>query len=319
MEYAGLIFDDSKHYLDHLAPFCSLMNWPLILCEPELVQLAEKFYPELEIQSAHALTVKLPANVLSCNTSIHIQAAFPYQKSNVLWLPHGNSDKGNSSPFFEALTNEKITLVYGQKMIDFMREKKVLLKQIRIGNFRHEYFQKHLHFYQKAIQLPPGKNFLYAPTWDDVENNNSFWKSFPNLLKHVPADYHLLVKLHPNTLKKYAVELEILKGRLRQQERLIFLDDLPPIYPILNRTAAYIGDMSSIGYDFLTFDRPLFFLGADQPFPLHRCGENLELNRFNFTPNKKFILPRQDLYQYTFDPPPNWNVIQDELDALCSS
>ena len=37
---AGLIFDESSHYLDHLAPFCALMRWQLMVCEESVASRA---------------------------------------------------------------------------------------------------------------------------------------------------------------------------------------------------------------------------------------------------------------------------------------
>lgn len=312
MEYAGLIYDDSRHYLDHLGPFCALAKWPLILCEPHLADLAAQGYPDLEILSTPLWELKLPKTVVSCDTLPLLRSAFPGQSIDNLWLPHGNSDKGWSSPFFEAMQEEKTALVYGQRMIDFMKKKKVFPKTIRVGNFRREYFFKHKDFYHEMIRVPKsGKNFLYAPTWDDSENNCSFWNAFPKLASRIPSDCNLLIKLHPNTIRKFAPEIETLMGRFAKQKNIYFLPDDPPVYPLLAGCAAYIGDMSSIGYDFLAFDRPLFFLNANQALPLHRCGAPIDLANFDFSLNDSFSSIRKTTYDYTFDPdwnPHNWSL-----------
>lgn len=311
MKYAGLIYDDSRHYLDHLGPFCALMGWPLILCEPELAELAARFYPDLEVLSIPVCDLKLPTVIVSCDTQPFLSATFPGQVFKHLWLPHGNSDKGWNSPYFEALKEEKVAFVYGQKMIDFMNQKNVFPKLIRIGNFRWEYFLK-----TKApnqIILPNGKNYLYAPTWDDAENNCSFWQAFPHLASRLPPDCNLLVKLHPNTVRKFGPELEILMGRFAKKTNVVFLPDIPPIYPLLSGCDAYIGDMSSIGYDFLKFDKPMYFLNANNNLPLHQCGAAIDPATFDFSLEDHFSALRKDLYNYTFDPPSDWK----EIHARC--
>lgn len=300
MSCSGLIYDDSRHYIDHLAPFCALKKWPLIVCESEVGELAKKYYPDLEVVLKNPL--QLPSTIVSCDTAPLIQAAFPHQTTQVLWLPHGNSDKGWNSPLFEALKDQKTAFVYGQKMIDFMQAKNVFPKTIKIGNFRWEYFQKHRDFYQNEVNkiLPSSdQNILYAPTWDDFENNNSFWKAFPHLIEALPNHMNLLIKLHPNTLRKYEIELEILQGRM-SKSNVIFLPEFPPIYPILDSCIAYIGDMSSIGYDFLTFNRPLFFLNANPALPLHQCGTAIESKTFKFELCDHHSEARKKLYEYTF-------------------
>jgi hypothetical protein len=319
MNYAGLIYDDSSHYVDHLAPLCSLMNWPLIVCEERIAILSEGYYPDLKVIQKNLFDLKLPAITLTCGHRLLLEAFFPGQRTKTVWLPHGNSDKGWNSPFFEALQEEEIALVYGQKMIDFMHQKKAFPKTISVGNFRLHYYMKHKKFYEKLFNGPKKtKIFLYTPTWDDAENNNSFWKAFPSLSTNLPKDCHLLIKLHPNTLSKYVLELEILMGRFKKQKNITFLPEFPPIYPLLNACDAYIGDMSSIGYDFLHFNRPLFFLNANPSLALNQCGLKIEADTFDFTIQKPntFDDIRKSMYEYTFDPCPNWNELSYALRCL---
>lgn len=304
--YAGLIFDDSSHYLDHLGPFCSLAGCPLLVCEPEIADLATRVYPDLQVQLISLRALKLPKWTITCDTRPLLRAYFPGQSTQILWLAHGNSDKGFKGPFFEALQGET-AFVYGQRMIDFMGAKGVRPKTIRVGNFRMQY-------YQKKLCACKSKTFLYAPTWDDFEKNNSFWKAFPLLAKNLPKDCNLAVKLHPNTVKKFAPEIESLIGK-HSQKNLHFLPDEPPIYPLLSRFEAYIGDMSSIGYDFLAFQRPMFFLNANPLLPLHNCGTGIDPNSFDFSLTNPYSKAQKALYEYTFDSHTDW---KRELDALCS-
>lgn len=308
MDYAGLIFDDSRHYLDHLGPFCALKKIPLIVCEPSVAELAQNYYPDLNVLEVPLRELKLPPHTVSCDTRPLLEAAFPGQNTNLLWLPHGNSDKGWNTPIFEALSGET-AFVYGQKMIDFMHAKHVFPKTVRVGNFRREYFLRHEHFYQKKILLPQkGKNILYAPTWDDSEHNCSFWNAFPRLANRIPQEWNLLIKLHPNTSLKYEAQIEVLIGRYGK-ENITFLPEMPPIYPLLSRCDAYIGDMSSIGYDFLAFDRPLYFLNANQTLPLHQCGAAVAPDTLVLSATDCFSTKRQQLYSYTFDPISNWDQV----------
>lgn len=310
MKNAGLIYDDSRHFLDHLAPLCALLKWPLILCEASLANLARLHYPDLEVIEIPLWELKLPETIVTCDSQPLLRAAFPGQRTNSLWLPHGNSDKGWNSPFFEAIREDKAALVYGQKMIDFMAAKNVFPKTIRIGNFRWEYSLKT----RSTATLPKGPNFLYAPTWDDAENSCSFWKAFPLLAKQLPDKCNLLVKLHPNTVRKFEPELEILMGRYARQKNIHFLSDAPAIYPLLSQCDAYIGDMSSIGYDFLKFDKPMFFLNANPALPLHKCGAAIDAKTFDFSLKDNFAFQRKELYAYTFDSNSNW---KEEIYALC--
>jgi hypothetical protein len=301
---AGLIHDDSPHYLDHLGPLCASLNWPLLVCEPSIAELANRFYPDLKVIEIPFWELKLPPLIIACEPQILLQATFPNQKIDSFWLPHGNSDKGWDTPFFEALQSEKTALVYGAKMVDFLSQKNVFPDCVSIGNFRWEYFLNHTSFYQ--LSLPKGKNFLYAPTWDDSAGSCSFWKAFPQLAARLPEDCNLLVKLHPNTLRKYEAHIEVLIGRYQKQKNILFLPNHPPIYPLLAQCDAYIGDMSSIGYDFLTFDKPLFFLNANPNFPLHQCGTAICAETFDFSLKDTLNQKRQELYRYTFTQNSHW-------------
>jgi|SRR5579872_5993711 len=324
MDHAGLIFDESFHYIDHLAPFCALANCSLIICEGSVAELARTYYPTLNVIETDPFRLQLPRRIFSCDNRPLLQAAFPqFNDREIFWLPHGNSDKGWKAPFFEALQSE-ICLVYGQKMIDFMDQKNVKAKTIRVGNFRRHYFLKHRDFYRKKVEalIPKGKkNYLYAPTWEDSEGNGSFWKVFPALASALPKDHNLLVKLHPNTRRRFAMELEALQGRYEGKPNILFLPEFPPIYPLLDICCAYIGDMSSIGYDFLTFDKPLFFInpqiGPENSRFLYRCGVEIPLNQietlFHLEQPEEIASIRKEVSRYTFDPVP------EEFFRLCLS
>jgi teichoic acid glycerol-phosphate primase len=306
MKCAGLIFDESFHYIDHLAPFCSLMGWPLIAFEESVAEQCRKFYPDLEVVEE----ASLPPCVVTCDNRALLEAAFwPRWNAKTLWLPHGLSDKGWKVPFFEALEKEDLLLVYGQKMRDVLAAKKVRVPSFSVGNFRYEYFKKHRGFYEALVreQFGDQRFVLYAPTWEDAENNGTFWDAFPKLAESIPKQ--LLVKAHPNTVRKFGHRLERCKGMAPHVQ---FLEEFPPIYPILERTDVYIGDMSSIGYDFLPFKRPMVFLRKEKTDPsldpsalLMGAGTQMTIEelpdlfaRIQYTP--------QDLEQYAFDTATDW-------------
>lgn len=320
---AGLIFDDSRHYIDHLAPFCVLQGWPLIVCEGSVADLARRYYPDLEIIEINRWDLNLPSVIVACSPRGLIESAFPADPSRqILWLPHGNSDKGWKTSIFEPLQGET-ALVYGQKMIDFIKQNKVSPQIIRIGNFRLHYWLRHRLFYETLLEqemsLPKGrKTYLYAPTWNDGEGNGSFWEMFPLLSAALPEDCNLIVKIHPNTQAKFAPEIERLIGQYAKRSNIFFLLEFPPIYPLLNLCDAYIGDMSSIGYDFLYWKRPMYFLvyrrdgesinqanqGADRSQFLYRCGieivpEQIDSIFKQRSDERKEI--QAQVYAYTFD------------------
>jgi teichoic acid glycerol-phosphate primase len=306
--FAGLIFDDSRHYIDHLAPLCALHGWPLIVCEEAVLDLARRYYPGLEVIEMNRRD--LPSNIIACDPPALVESAIPSTRSrNLLWLPHGNSDKGWKSPIFEPL-REKTALVYGQKMIDFIQSQNVFSHMIRIGNFRLNYWLQNRSFYEKIIEkeipLPKARlTYLYAPTWNDAEGNGSFWETLPQLIANLLKDCNLIVKIHPNTQAQFAPEIERLIGQYAKKANLFFLTEFPPIYPLLSISDAYIGDMSSIGYDFLFWQRPMYFIKSESRSQfLYRCGIEIFRDQIHsiFTENneeRKAI--QKQVYAYTFD------------------
>ena len=344
---AGLIFDDSRHYIDHLGPFCALQGWPLIVCEGEVADLARRYYPNLEIIEMNRWDLKLPDCVVACDPRSLIESAVPSDPNRkLLWLPHGNSDKGWKNPIFKPLHKEAV-LVYGQKMIDFMHKQNAFPETIRIGNFRFHYWMQHQKFYEKIlekeIRLPKAQTtYLYAPTWNDPEGNGSFWEMLPLLISSLPDKNNLIVKIHPNTQIQFAPEIERLIGQHAARKNIFFLTEFPPIYPLLSLCDVYIGDMSSIGYDFLYRKCPMYFLinesdkqmatkgareeildrteaaraKAERSQFLYRCGTEVSPDEIGliFKSNQNERKAEQEqVYHYTFDPyePISLNLFRD--------
>ncbi len=322
---AGLIEGPHKQYLDHLAPLASQLNIPLIITDIEMETLAKRYYPHLSllylepVQLGHyvvstfdTIISPLPRGLL--DLTFFVPERLLGKKLSHVWCPHGNSDKGHASYFMEELSKEKRAFVYGKRMVDFLKEKEVYgqLEDVKVlGNYRYQYFLDHSSFYKEIVQeeilskLPHGnKTLLYAPTWNDAESSSSFETALDPLLKGLPGNWNLIVKPHPNL----AIDIEV-KG-----ENVLILDDFPPIYPLLNVVDAYLGDMSSIGYDFLTFRKPMFFLNPNKRCPekdkglyLTRCGTLIPSKDFDkiFSIIKKskptsFIKAQEEVYNATF-------------------
>ena len=98
---------------------------------------------------------------------------------------------------------------------------------------------------------------------------------------------------------------------------LIFLKDFPLVYPLLAHTDIYLGDMSSIGYDFLPFNKPMFFLNKQKRDPktdrglyLFRCGVDIKPDAYPLIykfietrledDQENFSAIRKEVYDYTF-------------------
>lgn len=348
----GLLYGPEEHHLDHLAPLCSLLGIPLIVTDDEIEALARKYYPQLDIQLRNYIEVgenllqSFDAVICSIPRDIFDEAFFIPQKLrgkkiHTVWCPHGNSDKGFSAPLMEGLLKEEVALVYGQKMIDFFIQKGIyarLKAHVITGNYRLEYFKRNRDFYKTATEvgifrkLKPGlKTLLYAPTWQDYEGSSSFFQAAPSLIKMPPENWNLIIKIHPNMLVQSEREIANFIENISDHPRIQVITHFPPIYPLLAQVDAYLGDMSSIGYDFLSFDKPMFFLNpndrdqsSDQGLFLYRCGREIKKNEmgdiFSIITNEgqeELSKIRQEVYKYTFAQDLSWKKVETSLsDAL---
>lgn len=353
MRLAGLIYGPDHHHLDHVAILCKILDCPLVVTDPEIAKAGAKYYPNLNIIHYEPLEAPLKITqefdlLFSClprpliDELFFLPQALHGKKIRTIWMPHGNSDKGKNSLFMEALQNEEMVLVYGNKMLDFLKDKQLSKPSIMMGNFRYLFYKENHAFYApivkkellKLLKAKTEKILLYAPTWQDQEKSSSFFSACPLLLKTLPEEFSLIIKPHPNLFLQYGELLEALIQDYGHLPNVLFLKDFPPIYPLLDHVDVYIGDMSSIGYDFLTFDRPLFFLNenrkdvlADPGFYLARCGDVVEKEEYGALYAKiKKSLPeekkqiRKEVYEYTFGLSKNLATLKNEIEraaALC--
>jgi hypothetical protein len=310
------------------------MQIPLILTDEGLLQTAKLYYPDLTL--LHWNCLEAPFEIVQAFDTLFystprcmfdevffIAEATFRKKMKTIWLPHGNSDKGHASLLMEGLKDEETLLVYGPKMIDFLQVKQICKPSISLGNFRLEYYRRHKDFYDSLIQklgLPSKKTILYAPTWQDGENSTSFFKAADSLIEQLPSDLLLLIKLHPNLEKDIRVLQFMLHHEAHPNVR--FLTGFTPVYPILERADLYLGDLSSVGYDFLTFNRPMFFFNptdrdpSDPGLYLHRCGETIQPNQIFdiLAQDQSHLTPmREETYAYTFGKEQNWDLVQQEI------
>lgn len=348
---AGLLYGPEAHHLDHLAIICHLMHIPLIVTDEEIAEQASKYYPS--VKTILVNTMKIGNHIVDhyevifyAMPRILFEEIFFFaqqlrrKRVHTIWCPHGNSDKGHASFFMEALEQEEVALVYGPKMIDFFIRKGVfhqLKAHLAIGNLRYSYYRKHKPFYDDLIEreitrrLPEAlKTLLYAPTWQDSENSSSFFDAAPHLIEQLPDNCNLIIKLHPNLRHQSSGEVERLLLKYEGISQLLFLTDFPPVYPLLNLVDVYIGDMSSIGYDFLIFNKPMFFLNqngrdpeSDPGLYLYRCGVEVKREEYpqfysimekHLTSDTRQFTPiRKEVYNYTFAKERNPEELRQEI------
>jgi hypothetical protein len=307
MKGIGILPGKRFSQVDHLVPLCQIMKIPLLCTDPTIKEWVEIFYPEMEIFLDEAwddfsldLCLKDYDTFFYVDHSRNFHGSFQFFEytshcpaRSVCGL-HGNSDKKRNLFWIERFLDEDIVLLYGQYMIDFLREKGIWERMkniILVGNYRWKFYQENQSFFDtlaKPLQFPRQshrKTVLYAPTWTSPnlrtewrEDYSSFFAVYQYVLDKIPEEFQIYVKIHPHFILHYPQEVQEIKQKYQESERIIFLNDIPLIYPFLQKVDFYIGDYSSIGYDFLSFNRPLFFININQRNPLYDRGVLLYLS-----------------------------------------
>ncbi len=314
------------HYIDHLAVICILMGIPLLFFEESDYLLGKKYYPNLEgkmMPYAEFSPEYLIANYdLSFMSDLWdrrtMRSKFePLEKKyHKRWrnvhCPHGFSDKGF---YLAKCAMEDITLLYGDNMIHQLKSYdtwKNIQDYVITGNYRYTFFKQHRAFYNSLFEEEIQSHFnkrqptiLYAPTWMDLEESSSFFDFYEEILGKLPSEYNMIVKLHPRLELDDAARYYHILGQYEHQPNILFIKDYPLVFPLLAHTDIYLGDMSSVGYDFLIFDKPLFFLNKQKRCPetdrglyLFRCGTVIEPDQLPnlFQIIAKSIKQDQNLY-----------------------
>ncbi len=344
MTLAASVLGNHLNYLDHLAPIASLLKIPLILTDQEIYQAAKKFYPNLKIilyEDYVTLNDFLRKNfqgLICCDFHQSQKEKILYMlkkpKITYFWLPHGNSDKGMEEHLFSPLKHEKIVLAYGNKMLDAFRMHGVFHQiphKIEIGNFRAFYFQKHQHFYQQKIDeiinFPDKtkKTLFYAPSWGDENTIQQILQVLKILNRDLASHFNLLIKPHPYILNRIFYGFSKLQ---KKQKNIIFIKDFHAIYPLLSQADLYLGDFSSIGYDFLFFNRPMFFLNHKKNRQkklntfLFQCGKEIKTTQkigpiiLEHIKQEKFLQKRKKIYHYVFGPTADFKKLKTTLNQL---
>lgn len=345
------------HCIDHLAVVAAIMDIPLLFIDEVDYALAQRYYPDVKtaVIAYEELTPEfliadydvLFFSSLWDRRSFHEKFALLEKKYNKVLrhvhCPHGFSDKA-----FHLMqtANEDIALIYGQNMLDMLKQHNVLQDlpyYIVVGNYRYTYFKKYKLFFDKIIQEEVLSHFyeqkpviLYAPTWLDKEKSTSFFDAYDEILGNLSSDYNMIVKLHPHLEPDDPGLYYKIVGKYEKKPNILFLKDFTLVYPLLELAAIYIGDMSSVGYDFLAFNKPMFFLNTkrrdartDKGLFLFRCGveilpenykdlyaiidANLEKDQ------EKFSQIRREVYEYTFGKERSFADIKSAIIAACNT
>lgn len=330
MRNVAIVTGPSTH-LDHLGVLSSLIDIPLIVTDEHLLDSAKTFYPNLRPElkyldeltidylSHHFDTIFETGKFFATQLKPFLQLLFR-KEMRFVFCPHGNSDKGHS---LREHADQDISLIYGDHLKDLLEETgaaKKIGRFARTGNYRYPYYLQHREFFDQLAEEKVFRQFqgdkpiiLYAPTWSDKENPSSFFESIDHLIEELAPSYHLLIKLHPFLMEDHPAHTYAMMARYEHNSSVCFLTDFPPIYPLLSRCALYLGDYSSIGYDFLAFDRPLYFVRSNQSSPLHSCGMqvpvgkeksiNTFISRTWRQAEESLSAHRKKVYEYAFGEP----------------
>ncbi len=342
---AALIQDSCLHHVDHLAPYCELFAAPLLVFDEEKERLIHHYYPFLSQKRSDPIDmepIELEKSYDFVFHSFFWNRRLLGEKLRAVYVPHGNSDKGHLlDNYMEKFQQQDIALLYGKKMIDFLKKKRVfsLTHQVVIaGNVRYLHFLHHRSHYEKIVEKevlvrldPKKKIILFAPTWEDWEQSSSFFEIVETLIAQLVPTYNLVIKPHPLLEINSPEKFYPLLGKMEGKEGVLFLRDFPLIYPLLEQVDIYLGDFSSIGYDFTIFEKPMFFFlpsnhsGKDSSCYLHRCGTRIPKEKYGdllaFIEKKlskdcAYRQTRKETYLHTFGPMKRLELVKSDLMSL---
>jgi CDP-glycerol glycerophosphotransferase (TagB/SpsB family) len=198
----------------------------------------------------------------------------------VVYVPHGYSEKRQAWAMGTAF--QDVAVLHGQAAYDQLEAFGVageLRHWLYSGNLRSAYYERHAAFFRARREAlgvggpAPARTLLYAPTWQDAIGSSSFFDAFAAFVDGLPSGWRLVVKLHPH-LERRADAIDALAARCRGRDvRLVRAQAL--CYPFLDVADAYVGDMSSLAYDYLAYNRPMFFTNPTAGAPADAAGSRL--------------------------------------------
>lgn len=314
------IITGPQTHLDHLGPLSSVLDIPLVVTEESTYRAAKTFYPDLNV-SLLGLDELSIGHLAENYDAIFQTGKFwaaelkPFlellynKKMRFVFCPHGNSDKGHS---LQTHAEQDVSLVYGDHLRELLERTGATQKigaLVRTGNYRLPYYLRHQGFYDALAQKMVFDRFrekkpviLYAPTYNDKENPTSFFSAVDQVVQELAPHFNVLIKLHPFLIEDQPAQVYKIMGAYENHPSVVILEEFAPIYPLLAKCDAYLGDYSSIGYDFLAFDRPMYFLNEASTSPLHACGMSGMSEIFNTMEFNKthFSAQRKKIYLYAF-------------------
>lgn len=289
------------HLLDHIAPLASILEAPLIVTEEENRILAQRYYPEVQTELWPDIEFRLKEIGERFDLIIESKYWAPQLKQliqtlygktvRLVFCPHGQSDKGYQTPLLAPYALQDAVLIYGDLLKQMLTELNIWphIKDFAlIGNHRLSYYLKNRTRLDATVEKEifsqlkqKNKTLFYAPTWRDADGATTFFSDIQLLYNQLPDDWNVIVKPHPLLEQRDLSHYERLHRIREQKNNWLVLERFPLIYPILDRIDAYLGDYSSVGYDALAMQKPLYFLSHHHiPNPrLHLCGKILDRSK----------------------------------------
>lgn len=317
MRRCGFNTGSDFHLLDHIGPLSYFLKMPLYIEEEKNFTLSRHYYPMVESIHFPEMATNLAFFAQSFDELYeckfwkpHLKQLFKdlYQKEmHLIFCAHGQSDKGYGAPLLHPYATQDVCLIYGQLLKEMLQELKIDANYQFTGNYRRAFYLEHQKFYdaiaqEKIFSRLPKKQFtlLYAPTWNDADGATSFFETISKL--RLPDDINLIVKVHPLLEQRNPGQYYCLASVIEKRANSLLVDDFPLVYPLLAGVDAYLGDYSSVGYDFLYFKKPMFFLLNPQlPFGrIHKCGKILENIEDLVFENHSYLEKQEELYLKAF-------------------
>ncbi len=324
---------DSVNHIDHLAVIAYFLDIPIVVDEPYLLETIEKYYPQVKpLYIPHHAQI---LEYLSQNYDVLFVSSANYKKDlsplleiifrkklQFWYCPHGNSDKP-----VKGFGDQDFSLIYGDQMEERLREENRLSKlkaYVKTGNYRYPFYKQYEDFYDKMVEKEVFSQFekkqitlLYAPTWQDLQSSSSLFEVGINLIEQLPSHYNLIVKLHPWLEHHQQGFVTMLKEKYQDRPNIVILSLYPLVLPILKRSDIYLGDFSSISYDYLYYNRPMFFFDPKERAEkenqshslIHECGHAIPETAFdsifsfiekNKEDTSQIKQKRAQLFDYTF-------------------
>jgi CDP-glycerol glycerophosphotransferase (TagB/SpsB family) len=333
MKAIGILPGKNLSYVDHLVPLAQLMQIPLLVTDPWMKEVIEFYYPPMELNLAEPENYNLDPFLEGYETFFYVDffrkgsGAFQFKeyytsrRARSVMSLHGNPDKYWEIYWIEQLESEDIVLAYGPQLVEMLAHRGVKKRPLISGNYRLEFYKAHASFFDQKIPFKKEKKtVLYAPTWTSLSrktehriNYSPFLDVYRSVFEHLSEKYQLIVKLHPHMINLLPDQVDQMR---EEYPHIYFLNDFPLIYPLLKEIDLYLGDYSSIGYDFLFFERPLFFLETELESPLQNYGQRVQREDLPYLEEKTFELKK--LYDHVFANK-SLNQLKIEIENACRS